>query len=213
MEENNGKPVKIITYFTLMSPWSYFGHQRLVDMATKLDVSIDFRPCKLGEVVVNGGGQPLPKRHPKRQSYRFLELQRASEEFGVPLVLRPKHFPTEIALADKCAIVLQEMAGPVAQFCQHAYQGVWVNELDLAKPKTLANLLETVGAEAEVVIAKASSEAAERQYQANTEAAMAGGVFGAPSYLWQGELFWGQDRLGQLERAIGSGRTPFTVPN
>ena len=75
-------------YFSLVSPWSYLGHDRFMALTRQHGVEVQYVPVFLGPVFAETGGLPLPKRAPHRQRYRFLELQRWREKLGVPLNLR-----------------------------------------------------------------------------------------------------------------------------
>jgi hypothetical protein len=97
-------PRTVDYYFTLASPWAFLGHQAFLDLATAQGVTIRYRPVDVGDVFPHTGGLPLPKRHPARQRYRILELQRWREARGIALKLNPKHWPLPIALPDRTVI-------------------------------------------------------------------------------------------------------------
>jgi hypothetical protein len=92
-------------YFSLVSPWAYLGHAELGRIAQTRDVVIDYRPVNLMELFPDTGGLPLPKRHPFRQDYRFVEMQRWREARDVPLVLKPKFWPFDFKLADRAMLM------------------------------------------------------------------------------------------------------------
>jgi 2-hydroxychromene-2-carboxylate isomerase len=202
----------ITYYFSLLSPWAYLGHAEFGRIAQRHDLKIDYRPVNLMTLFPETGGLPLPKRHPSRQRYRLLELQRWREARDLPLVLQPKHWPFDFKLADRAAMIAGG-AGPQAQaheFIARAFRAVWVEERDLSDAGLLAQLLQESGFDAPAVIAAASAPEAELAHMDNYERALADGVFGSPSYVLDGEVFWGQDRLELLEAALASGRPAFT---
>ena len=84
-------PRTIDYYFSLHSPWTYLGHATFLDIAARHGCRIVYRPVPLRAVFDETGGLPLPKRHPVRQRYRLMDLQRWRERRGVKLVLQPKH--------------------------------------------------------------------------------------------------------------------------
>src|SRR5438105_15729962 len=90
-------PRSIDYWFTLASPWAFLGHQAFLDLAKAQNVTVRYKPVPLGEVFPHTGGLPLPKRHPARQRYRILELQRWREARGIALKIHPKHWPLPIA--------------------------------------------------------------------------------------------------------------------
>lgn len=196
-------------FFTLLSPWTYLGHDAFVALAREHGLEIRYRPTPLRSVFDETGGLPLPKRHPVRQRYRILELQRWREKRGLPLVLFPKHFPFDVALVDRMVIAIGEAGGDAAGFVGLVLAGVWARDEDLSRPELLVELAGQAGFDGAQVLASAQSEAIGARYFATSDAAIAAGVFGAPSYVWQEEVFWGQDRLDLLADALASGRQPY----
>jgi 2-hydroxychromene-2-carboxylate isomerase len=198
-------------YFSLLSPWAYLGHAPLGRIAADHDAAIDYRPVDLIELFPETGGLPLGKRHPFRQSYRLVEMQRWREARDVPLVLKPKNWPFDFKLADRLALAAGE-AGPQDRahaFISMAFRAVWVEDRNLADPDELARLLAEAGYDADDMLARARSAQTIAAHEANKARAMAEGVFGSPSYVLDGEVFWGQDRLDLLEAALVSGRPPY----
>ncbi|MFN3670552.1 MAG: 2-hydroxychromene-2-carboxylate isomerase [Bosea sp. (in: a-proteobacteria)] len=202
-------PRQIDYYFTLLSPWTYLGHDAFVALAREHGLTIAYRPTPLRSVFDETGGLPLPKRHPVRQRYRILELQRWREKRGLPLVLYPKHFPFDVSLADRMAIAMAEQGGDPSGFVGAVLAGVWARDEDLSRPELLTELAEKAGFDGAQVLAAAESEAVKGRYRQTIDAAIAAGVFGAPSYVLDGEVFWGQDRLKLLADALASGREPY----
>ena len=191
-------------YFAPQSPWAYLGHQRLADIARRTGAGIRVMPMDLGgKVFPISGGLPLGQRAPQRQAYRLVELQRFSEHLGAPLHLKPKYFPvggddaarliiaTDLAAGAEAAM---RVAGAVLSAC-------WAQERNIADEKVLAELLTEQDLPA-ALLDKSHSQAVQERYDAYTQAAIDAGVFGAPSYVIEGEIFWGQDRLDFVERAL-----------
>lgn len=199
-------------YFSFVSPWAYLGHAEFGRIAERHDLKIDYRPVNLMELFPETGGLPLPKRHPSRQKYRLIEMQRWRDARDLPLVLKPKYWPFDFKLADRCALVAGRL-GPQENahtFIAFGFRAVWVDQQDLSDEALIARLLADAGFDAPSVIAQARSPEIEAAYAENYQRALADGVYGSPSYVLDGELFWGQDRLELLEAAIVSGREPFT---
>ncbi|MBV1707266.1 MAG: 2-hydroxychromene-2-carboxylate isomerase [Hyphomicrobiales bacterium] len=199
-------------YFSMTSPWAYLGHQKFVDMARRHGLRIIYHPVNLGMVFPETGGLPLAKRHPARQAYRLVELQRWREKRGVELQLKPKYFPMNPTLADCCVAALGAAGGDVPGFMARLFAATFAHERDGADAATLTGLLNETGADGPALVAVAGSAPALAAYEAASRAAVALGIFGSPTYVRDGELFWGQDRLELLEDAITSGRAGFRVP-
>ncbi len=92
------------------SPWTYLGHALFLKICARHGVAIRYRPIPIGEVFDATGSLPLPKRPPARQRYRFVEMQRWREKRGLPLVLKPKHFPFDATLLNRAIVGLAKLA-------------------------------------------------------------------------------------------------------
>lgn len=199
--------LRVDYYFAPQSPWAYLGHQRFWDMALKHRVQIRVLPVDLGgRVFPVSGGLPLSKRAPQRQAYRLLELRRFGEHLGLPINIEPKYFPVAGDDAARLIIAVEMHDGTEAamRIAGAVMRAVWVEERNIADESVLAALLTETDLPARRV-EDSHSQAAHERYEANTEQAIAAGVFGAPSYVIDGELFWGQDRLDFVERRLQRG--------
>lgn len=199
----------ITYYFSLHSPWTYLGNATFHDIARRHDCAIDYRPMPLRSVFDETGGLPLPKRHPVRQRYRLVDLQRWRERRGLPLVLQPKHFPFDPSLADRVAIVIPAGGGDPFAFISDVMAGVWARDEDMGRPEALLACANRAGLDGPALLAAADSPPIRQRYEAALGQAVEAGVFGAPSYVLDGEVFWGQDRLELLDSALASGRAPY----
>jgi 2-hydroxychromene-2-carboxylate isomerase len=198
-------------YFSLLSPWAYIGHRFFLDIARRHGAAIDYRPVLLNEVFSETGGLPLAKRHPARQAYRMLELQRWREKRKLDFHLRPKHWPFDADLANCATLAVVAAGGDPAGFVQQVFSGVWERQENLADSAVLSRLLIEAGFDAQTILAEANSDSIRTAYERNRLEAVEIGVFGAPCYVLDGEIFWGQDRLDLLEDALASRRAPFSA--
>ena len=191
-------------YFAPQSPWAYLGHQRLADIAERTGATVRVMPIDLGgKVFPISGGLPLGQRAPQRQAYRLVEMQRFSQHLNVPLNLKPKYFPVggddaarliiaaDLAQGQQAAM---KIAGAILAAC-------WAQERNMADDTVLAELLSEQGLPGQWMAASRTQGVQER-YESHTQSAIDAGVFGAPSYVVDGEIFWGQDRLDFVERAL-----------
>jgi 2-hydroxychromene-2-carboxylate isomerase len=146
----------------------------------------------------------LPKRAPQRQAYRLQELRRYSEFLQIPLHPQPQYFP--VAGDDAACLIIatdQHDGTEVAMKLTGAIlAAVWAQERNIADRTVLAELLAECGLDAKR-LAQADSQEVRERYEACTQQAIAAGVFGAPSYVIDGEIFWGQDRLDFVARKLG----------
>ncbi len=197
-------------YFTSISPWAYIGHRTFVDLAKRHGLTIAYKPVALVETVYpETGGLPLAKRHPSRVRYRDLELQRWREKRGLSFPLKPKFWPFEPVFVDCIIVALAARGEDVEAFLPGAFAAIFEQEKDLRDPDVVSGLLARGGLDAKAVMKAAVDAETKRAYDDNTRGAMEAGVFGSPSYVLDGEIFWGQDRLDLLEDALKSGRKPF----
>ena len=194
-------------YASLNSPWTHLGAARIEALAAKHGATIRIYPVDFGTVFAGSGGLPLPKRAPQRQAYRLMELRRWRDFLGVPINIEPKFFPSSETLSAPCVIALRETQGdaPAIRLAHRVLKAVWQDELDPGNPATLSKLIEEVGLDADAVMKLGAEPRWTERRNADTQAALARGVFGAPSYVISDEIFWGQDRLDFVERKLARG--------
>ncbi len=195
--------ITIDYYFAPQSPWTYLGHQRLRDIAQRAGAGIRVLPIDLGKIFPRSGGLPLPQRAPQRQAYRLVELKRFADWLGLPLNLHPTYFPVPGDNAARLILAVAASQGSDAamQLTGAVLKAVWAEQRCINDAGTLAELLAECGLPA-ATLAEAQGDAAQQRYEAATQQAFDAGVFGAPSYVVDGEIFWGQDRLDFLERRL-----------
>lgn len=201
---------RIDYYFTIVSPWAYLGHALFLDIAKRHDVEIVYKPLPLMKVFPESGGLPLGQRHPLRQSYRLMELQRWREARGVPMHIKPKHWPFDPAMADRLVLAAQAAGADAGKLAGLCFKAVFEDQRDLTQSATLAAILVEGGFSPDL-LAQAQSDAVGNEYEALKDSALAAGVFGSPSYVLDGEIFWGQDRLDLLQSALASGRKAYSA--
>jgi 2-hydroxychromene-2-carboxylate isomerase len=190
-------------FFATVSPWSYLGHDRLLALAMQHGAHIAVKPMNLGDVFPVSGGLPLSKRAPQRQAYRLVDLQRWAQFLGKPVHIQPKYFPVNGDLAAYWIIAALEKGTPQALALAGAVgRATWEQERDIADPATMAAIAGECGLDAATLAARARQPDVAARYGALTQEAIARGVFGAPTYVYQDELFWGQDRLDFLARKL-----------
>ena len=190
-------------YFAPVSPWAYLGHARFVRIAKAAGATVSIKPVDLGQVFPVSGGLPLPKRAPQRQAYRLVELRRFSDWLGVPLILQPRHFPAPGDDAARLILAAEAALGTDAALdvAGRIMAAVWAEERNIGDPAVLRAIVDEAGLDPALIDRAAEPTVAER-FAACTREAIDAGVFGSPSYMIDGELFWGQDRLDFVERRL-----------
>ena len=190
-------------YFSPPSPWTYLGHARFTDIVRRSGASIRLLPADFGKVFAVSGGLPLGKRAPQRQAYRLVELARFSQHLLVPMNLKPRFFPVAGDDAARLIIAVDQHDGAQAamRLSGAIFEALWSQERNIADAAVLAELLSEQGLSAQRQQQAGSAEVTQR-YEANTQQAIDKSVFGAPTYVVDGEMFWGQDRLDFVERKL-----------
>ncbi|MCH8238424.1 MAG: 2-hydroxychromene-2-carboxylate isomerase [Proteobacteria bacterium] len=191
-------------YLSLISPYTYLGDALVTEIAARHGAEIRRKPMELAKIFPETGGLPLAKRAPARQAYRLVELKRWRQQRGLPLNLRPKFFPAPEWPAAGMIIAAQDQELDCGPLVNGILTAIWAEDRDIADTDTLEAIAGKCGLDGAALLDAAEDDAVKATYGANTEQALASGVFGAPSYVFANELYWGQDRLDFLERALAS---------
>lgn len=186
-------------YFSTLSPFTYLAGTRLEDIAAKHGATIEYKPLDIMALFGRTGGTPPKDRHISRQEYRLMELQRQSKKAGLPMNMKPAHWPTNAAPSCYAVIAAQnagggDLGGLVGSFLR----ACWAEEKDIADDTVIRACLTAAGFDASLADSGLLSGA--ETFAANLEDAIDNGVFGAPFYITSdGQRFWGQDRLNDLD--------------
>jgi 2-hydroxychromene-2-carboxylate isomerase len=190
-------------YFTPISPWTYLGHDRFVAISARHGASINVKPVDFGKVFSVSGGLPLKQRAPQRQAYRLAELERWPKFLGMPLNKQPAFFPVSGDLASKWILAAANRSSADALKLSGALlRAVWVGERNIADADTLAAIAREQALDAQALAASADAPDTTSRYDALTQEAMERQVFGAPTYIYRDNMYWGQDRLDFLDREL-----------
>ena len=202
-------PRQVDYYFSLQSPWAYIGHKPFHDVARIYDLKIHYKPVTLVDLFSETGGLPLAKRHPVRQRYRLVELQRWRDKRGLKFHLKPAHWPFDARLADGVVIAALESGHDPDPFLRRAFAAIWEDQLKLSDTATLTRVVYESGLPGKQLVERSESDEITAVYEQNRQDAVAADVFGSPVYVLDGEVFWGQDRIELLADALKSGRAPY----
>ena len=195
--------MKTITYYMMpVSPWTYLGHGRLLELAARHGATIDLRPMDLGKVFPASGGLPLGQRAVQRRRYRLIELKRWADHLRLPLNLEPAHFPVSAHDASKLVILAGRRAGVdrAMAVAGGLLAACWAEQRDISDQATLVAIADGCGLDGNGLVSALGE--AEAEYQRLTQQAIDDQVFGSPWYVYRDEPFWGQDRLDFLDRAL-----------
>ena len=185
-----------IDYFmSPSSPWTYLGSKLFTKLAAENKRLVNVYPVNFGKIFPVSGGLPLPKRAAQRQAYRLLELHRWKSRRKSAMKVEPTNFPSTAAIPSLAIIAARELGHDALKFSNLILAALWEEDLNIDDPKTIGLLCERSNLNQQAILDYAYSNAAEEKYEQFTNFAIEKSVFGAPSYIVDGELFWGQDRL------------------
>ena len=146
-------------YFSFQSPWAYIGHKPFRDLVSAYNITVNHKPVVLLDLFSETGGLPLMKRHPVRQRYRMVELQRWRDKRGLDFHLQPKHWPFNARLADGVVIAAVEAGHDPDAYLRRAYAGVWEDQIDLADADVVRGLADAAGLPGKQLVERAASDA------------------------------------------------------
>ena len=194
---------KIDYYMSHGSPWTFLGHKRINKIALENNYQLNIMPVNFGEIFPATGGLPVNKRSIQRQKYRLQELKRWSEFLKVNLNIEPKFFPSR-SLLPSLAIISAKLLNyeNVMEIAHKIMEGLWIKELDIDDEKTLKTIISKLIPTSEELIDFSKQEIVKNEIKINTEKALKSLVFGAPTYIMDNQVFWGQDRLDFVERYV-----------
>ncbi len=191
-------------FFATLSPFTYLAGTRLEDVAAKHGATINYKPLDIMGLFGRTGGTPPKDRHISRIEYRLQELQRQSKTLEMPLNLQPAHWPTNAAPSSYAIIAAaQDGSGDLGALAHSFLRACWAEEKDIADDAVIRACLENAGFDPK--LADSGLLTGAETYAANLEEAVDKGVFGAPFYVTEdGQRFWGQDRLDDLDRHLST---------
>ena len=195
--------MKIEYFYSLASPFSFLGSEKLQSIAKKYSVEIVEKPCDLvGGIFSKTGGVPVPQRSLQRQKYRLDELKRWSEFLNIKINIKPKFFPPKDPHVPAKYKIAANLLGIKIIFGHELLKNLWIEEKNISDEKNIQLVSEQFKIDFNELSSLANSEKVSKIYIENTEEAIQKNVFGAPTYIFNNELFWGQDRLEFLDRAL-----------
>jgi len=195
--------MKIEYYYSILSPFTYLGSIKFQSIAKKYNAEIIEKPCDLvGGIFIKTGGVPVPQRSPQRQKYRLDEIKRWSEFLNIKINIKPKFFPPKEPHLPAKFTIAANLLGTKVVFGHELLKQLWSEEKDISDEKNIEIVSNNFKINFKELFALAKSEKVLKIYSDNTKEAVEKNVFGAPTYIFNNELFWGQDRLEFLERAL-----------
>ena len=198
---------KTVDYFlSPMSPWAYLGHEPLQALIDKFNATVNVIPIDPVKLFAATGGVPVAQRPIQRQKYRLAELKRWKSFLGSPIVIEPAHFPYNPALVNLVVVatVNEYGAQKAMELTLCLMKGCWVEDRNMGLTEEVKKSIESCDLNSDDLLELASNDQTSKDLEKNTQHAIDAGVFGAPTYIINEELYWGQDRLDFVQRSLMS---------
>lgn len=189
----------LVYFHSLSSPWAYLGGPRFHDIVRRHDLKVLPRPTT---IVQENGGIPLRSRPDARQSYHALELGRWREHLGMKLQLQPKHYPTDPTFSARMVIAADRAGLDWLRLSHALLRALWAEDKDVKDPEVRRAVADAEGMDGAALLAASETPEVIAAWEASHDEAIEAGVFGTPTYVLDGERFWGQDRLEFLDRRL-----------
>ncbi|VXA87655.1 2-hydroxychromene-2-carboxylate isomerase [Acinetobacter sp. 8I-beige] len=188
-------------YFDLGSPYSYLAYYRLLQMAEQQEIQIVYKPILLGGVF-KATGNRSPIEIPVKGVYSILDMQRWAEYYQIPMQMNP-HFPMNTLTLMRILTGVQLLhLEKFEQVLKLLFDAMFGTPQNLNEPTVLAEVLEPSGFSVEDIMSMVQSEVVKQKLITETELAIQRGLFGAPTFFVDDEMYWGQDRLHFVEQAL-----------
>lgn len=188
-------------FLALTSPWTYLATPRVRALAVEQSLDLRLRPFDIFAVFQRNGTKAVGDRPVPVQKNRLNELRRWKSYLGMDLTIKPKHFPVDPIQSAKMLIAALDGPGDPAEFAWCVMRACWAEERDISDEETLKDIAAACGFDGDDLASAVGAGDADGAFAKNTEDAIANNVFGAPTFLFEGELYWGQDRVEFLRRA------------
>lgn len=194
--------VTIEFFWDAVSPYSYLAGTQIEALAARNQAQLVWRPFLVGGVMQATGNRP-PLTVPAKFRHMLDDLQRWAAYYGVPL-RKPDNFPASTLQVQRIACALPDAA--VSDWARATASAYWGRGEDISQPETIRRIASSLGHDADALLAAAQDDAIKARLKANTDEAVQRGAFGAPSFFIGDAMYWGNDRLPLLERALSSCR-------
>ncbi len=189
-------------YMSTSSPWTYLGSNIFTEMTQKIGAKVNVFPVNFSSIFPVSGGLPLPKRAPQRQAYRLMELKRWKQRRNSIMHIQPKNFPSIAPISSLAIVAAREMGEDALTLSNAILKALWEEDQNIDDIEIIKQVCDVCKLSSGLIIDNASSTKIMKIFEKDTENAIQKGVFGAPTYVIDNELFWGQDRLDFVDQKL-----------
>ena len=180
-------------WFSIGSTYSYLTVSRLHEIEDQTGVSFDWRPFSIRAIMREQNNSPFATK-PVKAAYMWRDIERRAALYGLPVKVPAPYPIRELDLANRVAIVGSH-EGWCAEYVRATYRRWFVDGAEAGSEPNLSQSISEAGQEPSRVIAAANSATIGAAYDAATDEARRLNIFGVPSFVTRGEVFWGDDRL------------------
>lgn len=194
-------PKTLEFWFDVGSPTAYLAHTQMSGVAARTGAVVEYRPMLLGGVF-QATGNSSPATVPAKSAYYGIDLPRFAKRYGVPYLRNPFFPINTLNLQRGCLVAQRE--GVFGTYIDAVMTAMWVDGRNTGDSETLRGVLAGAGLDADALFSGTRDPAIKERLKTDTEAAVARGVFGAPTFFVGDEMFFGQDRLDFVEEALAA---------
>ena len=180
-------------FFFYGSTYTYLTVMRIEDAAARAGVSVRWRPFNVRQIMIEQNNIPF-RGKPVKMRYMWRDIERRAAGYGIPFVKEPPYPVDPENLASRVGVLAATQDWCPA-YTKATYRAWFIDGKGPGDPDDVAALLKGLGKDAGAVVAAANGQAMRDKYDAETEAARTLGIFGSPTFVVNGEIFWGDDRL------------------
>lgn len=186
-------------YFDLSSPYSYLAATQLPALVARHGAEARWKPLVLA-AVFKAADNHMPAQSPPKARHMFTDLQRWARKYGVPFTMNAR-FPMNTIKPERL-VIAAESTGRSADLALALFHAMWADDRDIASADEMRAIATAAGFDADALLAAIETPAVKDKLRVYTDEAIALGAFGAPSFVYEGQLFWGNDRMDFLEDAL-----------
>ena len=195
-------------YFDFSSPYSHIASQRIEALVERHQASLDWHPILLGAIFKTTGQAPLTN-YPLKGDYAKLDMARAAREYGINFRL-PSKFPIAAVAPARALLWIKQqpdehVSSKMGAFARATFDAYYIEDRDISDAEVLVTIAQSLNIDADAMLAGTQNPTIKEALRDSVDAAMQRGVFGSPTFIVDGEMFWGSDRLEQIERWIERG--------
>lgn len=198
------QPVPVQFLFDFGSPNAYLAHKLIPDIEARTGARFEYVPVLLGglfKLANNRSPMEANADIPLKRAYDMLEMKRFIQRHGLSQFKMNPHFPVNTLGIMRGAVAAEQM-GVLAPYVDAVYTSMWERGANMADPAVIASELTAAGLDAAALMAATQDAAVKDRLMAHTQAAHARGAFGSPTFFVGDEIYFGKDRLRDIEDEI-----------